>query len=328
MILRILKGNEPFHFVLVPGIVAAFWLKSIRRPETFPFFEGENSMPLYQPVHDLLSGLPLVNTLASLFMVILLSFLILRMNTVYDFIQIRTFLPTNIFVLIISGVVSLHTLHPVYFGALFLLFCIDSLFGTAEGEKRGRESFKPGFYLSMGSLFYLNLIFYFPIVWIAFFQLRKQHDWRDFVMSLISIALPWFYVFSWYFFTGSPAGLYETLWLNIFTSNHFFQSGFNFMYVYIAFLMLITLWCSFFMLGQYNAKKSSTRKYFKILFLILTISVVLFFLIPAASEEILVIMAVPLTFLFSNYLIALRSQFAGNVFMYIFIALVIWLQFY
>jgi hypothetical protein len=50
-------------------------------------------------------------------------------------------------------------------------------------------------------------------------------------------------------------------------------------------------------------------------------------MIPAASQEILVIMAIPLTFLFSNYLIAMRSQFLGNLFILVFLGLIIYMQF-
>ncbi|MGV8091865.1 MAG: hypothetical protein AB2L24_08385 [Mangrovibacterium sp.] len=326
MILRFLKSNQPYHFILIPVIVLVLWLRSFLSPYFFPFFEGESSMPLYRPVHQLLTELPLISNVIAGILVILLSFMILHLNTVYAFIQIRTFLPSNIFVLIVSGLVSLHTLHPVFFGTFFLLICIDSLFNITENEKANPNSFNPGFYLSVGSLFYLNLIFYLPVVWVAFLLLRKKREWRDFVMSLIGMALPWLFAFSWYFMTDSVDELRTVITQNLFTSNLFFQGSVTFQ-IYLAFLTITTLWCSFFLIGQYDAKKSSTRKYFKIFFVIFAISIMLFFLIPAASQEILVIMAVPLTFLFSNYLISMKSQFLGNLFILVFLGLIIYMQF-
>jgi hypothetical protein len=310
----------------MPVIVLALWLRSFLSPDFFPFFEGENQMPLYKPLHLFLADLPLVNNVVAVILVILLSFMVLRLNTAYDFIQIRTFLPSNIFVLIISGVLSLHTLHPVYFGAFFLLICINRLFDVAENERSNPNSFDPGFYLSVGSLFYLNLIFYLPVVWIGFFLLRKQREWRDFAMSAIGMALPWLFAFTVYFMTDSVDEFISVIRQNIVTSNVFFQGSISFQ-VYLGFLTVTTLWCSFFLIGQYDAKKSNTRKYFKIFFVIFAISIVLFFLIPGASREIMVIMAVPLTFLFSNYLIGMRSQFLGNLFILIFLGLIIYMQF-
>jgi hypothetical protein len=326
MILRFLKSNQPYHFILIPVIVLALWLRSFLSPNFFPFFEGESNMPLYRPVHQLLAEQPLISNMVAVVLVILLSFMILRLNTIYAFIQIRTFLPSNIFVLIVSGLVSLHALHPVYFGAFFLLVCIDKLFNVTENEKANPNSFDPGFYLSVGSLFYLNLIFYLPVVWVAFFLLRKKREWRDFAMSLVGMVLPWLFTFSWYFLTDSLEELQTVISQNWSTSNLFFQGRVTFQ-IYLAFLTITTLWCSFFLIGQYDAKKSSTRKYFKIFFVIFVISIILFFLIPAASQEILVIMAVPLTFLFSNYLISMKSQSLGNLFILIFLGLIIYMQF-
>jgi hypothetical protein len=326
MILRVLKSNQPYHFVLMPVMVLVLWLRSFLSPGFFPFFEGESDMPLYHLIHQALAGLPVVNNVVGVILFILLAFMILHLNTAYDFIQIRTFLPSNIFVLIVSGVLSLHTLHPVYFGAFFLLLCIDRIFNVAENEKEDPNSFDPGFYLSLGSLFYLNLIFYLPVIWVAFFLLRKTREWRDFALLLVGMALPWLFAFTWYFMTDSVDELQAVIIQNLVTSNQFFQESVTFQ-IYLAFLTFTTLWCSFFLIGQYDAKKSSTRKYFKIFFVIFLISMMLFFLVPAVSREILVIMAIPLTFLFSNYLIGIRSRFLGNLFILTFIGLVIYMQF-
>ncbi len=326
MVLRLLKSNRPYQFLLIPVIVLALWSRSFLSPGFFDFYEGENQMPLYSPVHFLLQEFPLTSNIVAVVLLILLSFLILRLNTVYDFIQIRTFLPSNIFVLIVSGVLSLHTLHPVYFGAFFLLLCIDSLFNVAENEKQNPNSFIPGFYLSVGSLFYQNLVFYLPVIWVAFVLLRKNRSWRDFVMSLIGMLLPWLFAFSWYFFTDATGEFKELIIRNFNTSNSFFQGNINFQ-VYLAFLTAVTLWCSLFLIGQYDSRKINTRKYFKVLFVIFLISIVIFCLVPAASQEVLVIMAIPLTFLYSNYLIAMKSRFLGNLFMFIFLGLVIYMQF-
>lgn len=283
-------------------------------------------MPLYRTVDQLLSGLPLIQNVLAVVLVILLSFMILHLNMVYDFIQIRTFLPSNIFIFIVSGLLSLHTLHPVYFGTLFLLLCIYRIFNASENEKAGSKAFDAGFFLSVGSLFYLNLIFFFPVIWAGLILLWRKRDWRDFAMSLTGMFLPWLFVFTWYFMADSQEELWKVVVQNVITPNSLLQNSITFR-VYLAFLTMITLWCSLFLLGQYDTKKSSTRKYFKIFFMIFVISIVLFFLVPASSQEILVVMAVPLTFLFSNCLINMKSEFWGNLFILIFLGLIIYMQF-
>ena len=326
MILRFLKGNQAYHFVLIPLVVGGLWFRSYLFSESYPFFSGESSMPLYALLTRLLGGSLLAGNILSIALVVLLSFLILHLNTAYTFIQERTFLPSNIFVLIVSGLLSLHTLHPVYFGALFLLLVIDHIFNAYESRKILSNAFDAGFFLGLGSLFYLNLIFYFPVIWIGFLLIRKSLEWRNFLLSFIGAALPWLFAFSWYFFHDFPDQLWDVVRQNLVTPNNFLRGNIH-LQIYLAFLTAFTLGCSLFLLGRYDAQKISTRKYFQIFFLVFLISFVLLLLVPAVSREILVIMAIPLTFLISNYLMFIRKQFWGNVILFIFFGMILYLQF-
>ena len=325
MIIRLLKSNQAYHFILIPLTVLGLWFRSYLFPELYPFFEGENLMPLYKPVYNFMSGSPLASNLVTIVFVILLSFIILRMNAVYAFIKVRTFLPSNIYVLFVSGLLAMHTLHPVYFGALFLLISIDRLFSTYKKQIIHSSTFDAGFFIGLGSLFYFNLIFYFPIIWVGIILIRKSPNWRNFVMSLIGVALPWLFTFTYYFMTDSLNEPSEIIHQNIFTRNYFLRDNLN-LQIYVGFLTIMTLLSSFFLLLQYDEKKVSTRKYFQIFFLIFLISFALLLFIPAVSQEILVIMAIPLSSLISNYLIFMRRQFWGNVFLLLFLGLIIYLQ--
>src|SRR5690606_39094046 len=80
------------------------------------------------------------------------------------------------------------------------------------------------------------------------------------------------------------------------------------------------------LVNQYDEKKISTRKNFQIFFLILLTAVILLIFVPAVSQEIVIIMALPLTYLISNYLIFMKRKVWGNLFIYLFIALIIFMQ--
>lgn len=325
MLIRFFKSNQAYHFILIPFIVLVLWLRSYLFPEFYPFFEGENMMPLYKPLYSLLSKSAFVNNLLAMAFVILLSFIILRLNTVYSFIRVRTFFPSNIFVLILSGLLPLHTLHPVYFGALFLLISIDRIFGSYEERSIHSNAFDSGFFIGLGSLFYLPLIFYFPLVWIGFLLIRKTPNWRNFVLPLVGIVVPWLFAYTYYFVTDSSGDIIHVIQQNLFTKNYFLRDNIN-LQIYVGFLVFITFLGSLFMLGQYDEKKVSARKYFQIFFLIFLVSLALLIFVPSVSLEVLIIMAIPLTFLISNYLIFMRRQFLANLFFAIFLGLIIYLQ--
>ncbi|KOH45086.1 DUF6427 family protein [Sunxiuqinia dokdonensis] len=325
MILRILKTNQAYHFILIPLMIAGLWFRSYIYPDFFPFFEGENDMFLYQLVNRWFGQSALAGNLLSMVFVIVLAFLILKLNTEYAFIRVRTFLPSNIFVLILGGLLTLHTLHPVYFALLFLLLCVDRIFQSYELEKFHASAFEAGFFIGLGSLFYFPLIFFFPIIWIGFLLINKRLQWRNFVLPLLGLFVPWLFTWSYYYLTNQLPVFVDTIILNVETDNRFF-GGNRPLQMYLAYLVLVSLLGSLFLLNQYDEKKISTRKNFQIFFLILLTAVILLIFIPAVSQEIVIIMALPLTYLISNYLIFMKRKVWGNLFIYLFIALIIFMQ--
>ncbi|WP_372774384.1 DUF6427 family protein [Mangrovibacterium sp.] len=325
MILRYIKTNQAHHFITIPLVVLILWFRAYLKPEIFPFFIGEDQMLLYRPFAALSSYSALAGNLLTIALVLILALIILRLNSAYSFIRIRTFLPTNIFVLIVSASISLHNLHPVYFAAAFLLLAVNRIFGAYALKAVNSNAFDAGFLIGIGSLFYFNLIFYFPIVWIGFILIRKNPNWRNFLLPIVGLSIPWLYAFSYYFFTDSLPVLGQTIRQNFLTPNHFLQGNINFQ-IYLGLLVLLSLLGSFFLISQLDEKKISSRKYFQMFFVIFVISIVLLLLVPSVSQEILIIIALPLTFLISNYLIFMRSKFWANFFVYLLIAMVIYMQ--
>lgn len=283
-------------------------------------------MFLYQPIGWLLGHSALASNLVAMALVIILSFLILRLNTAYAFIRVRTFLPSNIFVLTVSGLLTLHTLHPVYFALLFLMLSVDRIFQSYEMKKFHGSAFEAGFFIGLGSLFYLNLIFYFPMIWIGFILIKKSPEWRNFVLPVLGLLVPWLFAWSFYFLTKQMAVFNHTIAVNFSFDNHFLRGNIE-LQVFLGFLTILTLLGSVFLMNQYDEKKISTRKYFQIFFIIFLISFALLLAVPAVSQEILVIMALPLTVLISNYLIFQKRAFWSNLLMYLFVALIVYLQF-
>lgn len=326
MILRFIKNSYAYHFVTIPLIVAALWFRAYIHPQSFSFFEGENQMPLYRPLQLLTDHWALFGNVMAIVLALTLAFIILRLNSSYSFIRVRTFMPPNIFVLIISGLAPLHSLHPVYFGALFLLLAVNRIFGAYDSDRVNSNAFDAGFYIGLGSLFYFNLVFFFPIVWFGFMLIRKNPEWRNFVLPIVGLLLPWLYAFAYYFFTDSLPDLGRAIVQNITTHSKLLDMTLP-VKIYLGLLIFLTLTGSFFLVAKMEEKKVSSRKYFQIFFGIFLIALIILIAIPAVFQEILVIMAIPLTFLLSNYLIFMRMQFWGNLFVLLLVGMVIYMQF-
>ena len=221
---------------------------------------------------------------------------------------------------------DLHSMHPVYPAALFLILTVDRLFNSFEKAVIHSNAFDSGIFLAIGSLFYLNLIFFFPVLWFAFIIIRQKVNWREYVLSTIGFLLPWLAALTYFLIAGKEDELIYSLQMN-FTSHQIFVRENLPTQIFGGYLILLTLLGSFFLLLQYDDKRISSRRFFKVFFWIFLVSIVLIAANPAVSQEIIVITAIPLTYLISNYFIFMKRQIWGEILLYLLSAAVIYFQF-
>ncbi len=326
MLLKTLKSNQPFHYLLIPLIAVALWIRSFVHAEAFPFYAGEDMMILYRPINYLLGDNLLLSNIVALIFTILLAFLVLKLNVQYAFINAKTSLPSGLFILIASGMPDLHGMHPVYPATLFLVLAIDRIFNSIDKEIIHSNAFDSGIFLAIGSLFYLNLVFFFPLLWFGFIIIKPNVNWREYILTTLGFVLPWLAALTYYLIAGRENELWYMLQMN-FTSHQTFLKENLPIQIYVGYLVLLTLLGSFFFLSQYDDKRISSRKFFKVFFWIFLISIILMAANPVVSQEIIIILALPLTYLISNYFIFMKRQFWGEVFLYLLTAAVIYLQF-
>jgi len=301
-------------------------LFSFLRIKACPFLDEGNQMPFYDFFLQWTGSNNLINCIFPATFILLLSLLLLRLNTTFPLIQEKTFLVPVIFVLILGGFVFLYTIHPVYFGILFLLLSLNRLFNACTKDSGGLSfAFDAGFYIGVGSLFYFPLIFYFFIVWAGLFKIHGQLHGRYFILSVLGTLFPWLLTFSYYFFTDTQHLLNHIIYQNFYSLVSYNLPGINY-YIYLGFLVLLTIISGFSLLSHVNSQKVVTRKYYGILFWILIVSIIIFILVPSVSEEILVIIAVPLSFMISNFMVYIKKEIFGDIILLVFFCLIVWLQ--
>ena len=326
MLLKSLKSNQAYLFLLVPLIAVALWIRSFVHAGAYTFYPGEDMMILYRPISYLLAESPLLNNIIAMTFAILLAFLILKLNVQYSFIKVRSFLPSSLFLLIISGVPDLHAMHPIYPATLFLVLAIDRIFNSIDKEVIHSNAFDAGIFLAIGSLFYLNLVFFFPLLWFGFIILKPKVNWREYVLTTIGFVLPWLAALTYYLIVGRENELWYALQMNFSSHQIFLRENLS-IQVYVGYLILLTLLGSFFLLFQYDDKRIRSRKFFKVFFWIFLISIALIIANPAVSQEIIIVLSIPLTYLISNFFIFLKRQIWGEIFTYLLVAAIIYLQF-
>lgn len=327
MLVRVLKTNQPINYfiLLIAGIL--FWLVKIIHPQPYTFFTGENENVLYKPIDLLINSSPFLQTVLSLLAAMVMAVVIQQINSRYAFIRVRNMIPAPLFIIILGGMMYIHTMHPVYFGALFMLFAIYRLFGTYDKSKNYSAVFDVGLLVGIGSLFYFGLLFLLPAFLIGVGMLGRDTGWRDYTILLLGFVLPLFFALSFGILTEHFLEILKTFEQNVLTANKKFSLNPQ-MLVFFGWLILITALGSIGIIQQYDTKKVSSRKYFVFFFLIFIFSIGTFVFIPAVSHEILIITAIPVTYLIANYLAFMKSRFFSELLFSLLVLLVIIQQFF
>ncbi|MDP4184210.1 MAG: DUF6427 family protein [Bacteroidota bacterium] len=324
MLLRLFRSGHVFQLILIPLVGILLWTKALLSPDSYPFFAGEDAMPLFAPVFNYLHQSVFLSKLITLILFLSIIIYILRINYKYGFIKEHTHLPGILFILITAGFDKLFNFHPVYFAALLLLISFEQMFDSYTNSSLSK-AFNSSFFLAIASLFYFPVIFLFPVIIIGFFTLQKTIGWRNYVLTLLGVALPWIYCFAAYFSTQRFQYLIDTISQNIHTSNIVIFKDLH-IQIFLGYLIFLTILSSFVIISHYEEKRISSRKYFKVFFLLFVCSVALLVILPSVSREMAVIFAIPLSYLIANYFLCIRHPLWGELLFTILIGLVVFLQ--
>lgn len=308
MILNVLKKQHPYMIFVIPLITLIAWSKTI-------FFHAHSNiifstMPFYDVV---IKFIPKNSTLSFIIAVILLiiqAYIIIRLNFQYMFLSVRTYLPAIFFIIICSLYLPLQTLHPILFANLFFILAFDKALTSSQKQNLLSTYFISGFLLSIGSLFYFNLIFFLPIIWICQIILRG-FNFREWFISIIGLATPYLFLLFYYFYFDKLDVFNQILSQNLLFKNSIPTLSLNYVILF-SFIGLLILISSFYLLSTLNTKKIITHKYFKILFWLFIFSLILFTLVYSVSIELIVIVAIPLSFLLANYFASIKSKWWGE----------------
>lgn len=326
MIYHLLKTNRVISYLLFPLLAAGIWILNIHETMVYPFYEGEDRMPVYNLVTEPLSDYPVAAAFLALGLLIISGILVQRIYNEYGFARTKNLLPFSIFLLTVTGFKSLHAMHPVFFSVIFILLAIYKLFSAYDCRKPYSQLFDAGLLMGTAALFYLNIFILIPAFIAGGSILGRETRWREVMLFMAGALIPWVFLAGYLMLQGEFMQLVQVLEANLLTENNDLFRDYR-MVVFLGYLLLLTLAGSFQIIRQYEEKKISIRQYFLVFFLIFLSAVMSLFLIPAVSGEVIILAAIPVSFLLSNMLSALKKQITGEVVMYLMLGLNLYAQF-
>jgi len=330
MLLRIYKSTQPIVILLIIFTVAVLWIKPLFY-SPFAFAFDDNAMPFYETILRILVfiNIRILFPLISFILILVQSYLLIRINNKYRLIDSRTYLPSLFYLLMVSSINPLYIFGPVYFAGIFLLMAIERVLASHKQDIALSHFFDASLLISLGSLFYFHLIYFIFILWIALVLMRTI-KWREWMVTIIGALVPYLFVFMVYFMVyNSPAHFFETIksqyTKSTLTGFKQLSTSYIIFVVYLLFLMIISSYHTFLV---FQAKNISTRKYTSLLLWIFFISLIIYALVPGVSLEIFLIVSFSIPYQLSHYFIMTRfKKLASLLFMVLFL-LIIYILFF
>ncbi len=314
MLLKVFRGTSPGVLFLIVLTLGLFWISAFLNPQLPGSFVYETRpMPLYSLLRYSIGSNPLSGVIFTFVILALMLFLLSYFNTAVFFINERTFLPILVYVLFSAIFPQMQTLNPVLPAALFLLLAQIRIMDAYRKQGVAFNFFDAGILISIGSLFYANLI-WFGIILMAGIAMLRTGNLKEISLSLLGLVTPYVIVIGLFYVLGRDIGAFgEDIKENLFGAS----PGYSFMritvvaLIYLALILLISIG---YLIKQLNSKKIVSRKTFYLLLWVLGISLGLYFFLPSVSVEIVWIAGIPASYFLVHYFVVVKKRILPEIF--------------
>ncbi len=328
MLLKIFKGNNPGAIVLITLIIIAIWVSAFIHPSGEASVRFDNSpMPLYGFLLKATGTTYLIRTIVAFILSVVLIFLIMNFNTTNFFINERTYLPALMYALIQGLFPEYQTLNPVIPAAVFLMIAVMRIIDSYRKPGLANNFFDAGIFISIGSLFYANLIWFGLLVIIGMVLIRTV-NLSEITIAVVGFITPYFLLFGAYYVLGMDLQeLYNVIVENLMDRTDAYQ----FSRLTIAVLILssvIAVISIGYLLSHLSNKKVKSRQTFSLLIWTFLISVAVYYILPSVSVEMAWISGIPVSYFLTHYFVFNKRKFVPDIFLSILLLSVFFIQFF
>ena len=313
MLLERLKSNNLVHLIIIPVLGILLWARTFYlNYDGVELDLGTFHMPMYAFLINYLEAntFNLVISVIALLLIIAETFIVVDLANRYNFYERNNFLPGYIFIILASSYIGLQKLHPAIIANIFILIALEHLFRSIKVENSLKSSFYAALFISISSLFYIKAVVFILVCWLVIVFIRKL-TFRDFIVSVFGFALPYF--LSWAYFYLQNAGKEFTVTLGLTGVIKNMDYSLDLMYyIFFGFLALLILFASIHMLKNIRFKNIEVGNYFWALFFFFIVTLISYFLRPF-SLEFIVIGAIPVAYLITEYLLHLKKSWVGDI---------------
>ncbi len=322
LLLRLFKNNRTAGLLFTGLASVALFLVSVMQAGTPTPFEG---MPLYNLLFGKIQNYAVLNRLLALLHYWIIAYMLSRISFRYQLLENRSLMPSLFFLLLAFALPSARQLSPSLIGFLFFLWAYLILMGLPEAEKDELLVFRASLAMALGSLFYLPLICFIPLIWVSIATLHKS-TWREWIYPLTAYVLLAVFLVSWYWgLKNDLESLWGILGRNLLRNGNQVVLHIGSILYFLFCLLLIGLG-SLFMIEGFQTRKTMVQNIYQVFFFVFIGAVLFFVFASERSPQGLLYIAFPVSFLLANYFHRRKNHWVHELMLWMLTGLLVFLQ--
>lgn len=306
MIIRLFKGQQPLVFIVLPVFILVVWLFS-----GFQYFSiaSDNGMPLYSLFFKFVNGWP--SLLLAFLCFVIIGMQCLHFNWIlnkYEVLNKPTYLPALFYFLFTAFLPQFVIFHPILFVNTLMLFVLERIFRLYKNTLPLSLDFDICMLISLASLFYLPALL-FCILFFLSLTILKPFSWRDWVVGLMGLLIPYFFTFVFFILTDNLGSLTDMLARSPLPDhvaiNNLLPDGYR---------LTIVVMGVFFVAGLLRLRNNfykndiRTRNFHQVIVVFIFTSIVCALLTKENMLYKLSIIVIPLSIIITNYFLYLKKN--------------------
>jgi hypothetical protein len=318
MIYKILTGSSLTTILAFLLIAVTLSIPSLIFPQEIHQISTDFQMPLYRAIINVLEFNTLIIKLIPLILILLISFLLVWINSRFVLIQQRTYMPALFYILLSNHIPDQTWWSPALLAAVLVLFLLFLVFRLYTAKPNDFRFFDAGIILGLGSMIYAPLVYLLLFVYVTNI-LQRSFYIREYLFPLLGFLVPYIFLYAILYLSGNN---FEFIFNNFIQAinPHFQFPGFHWTYgVFAGYSGLIILISSIFFLRVFQFRKIYIRDYYMVLFWLFIFSAFIFIFISGFSPEIACISGLPLSYILTNYFINAKKSILNRLLLYLFI---------
>lgn len=320
--LKIFRGSSGLQLVLVLLAAVALWMPSFIHPLQMPV--PGSCGPLYSSAYRLLQGMEII-TVALAFLLLLGEALILNNALArLGLLPRNSYITAFVYIILMSSWPAWITLHPLLLSAMFIILAIRMLLRIYDKEDPFMEVLNAGLFTSIATMFSVSALPVFFLIWICLIVFRIM-SWREWVISVIGFALPFAFLFTYYYSSDSLVSHladYKLIFSHI--GRLSYPAGFSvWNFIYFGLLALIGLMSVWRLITTVGEKNINLRKIFLAVFWMFFISLSCLLISADQPDMKAAIAMLPLSVIIAHNYIISRKMLLNELLFLLFLTVII-----